>query len=456
VGKVYGANTLGSVVGSLLAGFLLIPLLGTQNSLILVAMINGLLGLACALAVGGKGRRGTAGWALASILALTLTLLLLPPNGVIFAAGMFHDDRPEDLVHFHEDAQASVTIRRLESPLGPYLSLELNGVNVAGTSPDLYAVQKMQGHLPLLLGSSVESVAHIGFGSGGTAWAVSQHPVQEIRIIEISPEVIAASHRFFSDINHGVLDDPRVEVEINDGRNHLLATSRTYDAVLSDSIHPRYSGNGSLYSLEYFQRLAQRLSPQGVASMWLPMYSLTPRNYAMILKAFSEVFSYVAVWYEPSAPNSFTIVTGSQDGSTFLSSNLEKTFENPRVARELADLGIEGPAEVVACYLVGGEALRSWLSEIPPHVDDLPAVEYESGTVLLRGWTRLEIFTTLLTLRPDEPPRELVTGLPPHELERARQIYRARKRLLWEHRNQLHGLLLEEVQDQLSAAHRAP
>jgi predicted membrane-bound spermidine synthase len=232
-------------------------------------MVNAALGLACALAIDPERRRGPARLALAALLALAITLPFLPPNGVILAAGMFRHDQRADLVYFHEDAQASVTIRRLQSQAGPYLSLELNGVNVAGTSPDLYAVQKMQGHLPLLLGSSVESVAHIGFGSGGTAWAVSQHPVQEIRIVEISPEVIAASHRFFSNINHGVLDDPRVQVEINDGRNHLLATSRTYDAVLSDSIHPRYSGNGSLYSLEYFQRLADRLAPGGVASMWL-------------------------------------------------------------------------------------------------------------------------------------------------------------------------------------------
>ena len=89
--------------------------------------------------------------------------------------------------HFHEDAQASVTIRRLPSRRGPYLSLELNGVNVAGTSPDLYSIQKLQGHLPLLIAPAARSVVHIGFGSGGTAWAVSRHPVDEVLVVEISP-----------------------------------------------------------------------------------------------------------------------------------------------------------------------------------------------------------------------------------------------------------------------------
>jgi spermidine synthase len=285
VGGVYGWNTLGAVAGSLLAGFVLIPLFGTQNGLLAVAAGNALLALILA-----RGRPALRWSAVATPVVLLAVALLVPPDRVILAAGMFRRDSPRDLVYFHEDAQASVTIRRLSSRRGPYLSLELNGVNVAGTSPDLYAIQKLQGHLPLMLVPGARSVVHIGFGSGGTAWAVSRHPVADVLVVEISPAVLAASDRFFEPINHGVLDDRRVRVEINDGRNFLLASPDRFDAVLSDSIHPRYAGNGSLYSREYFGLLKRRLRPGGVASMWLPMYSLTPRNYAMILAAFASTF----------------------------------------------------------------------------------------------------------------------------------------------------------------------
>jgi spermidine synthase len=366
-------------------------------------------------------------------LPLAAGILLLPPDRVILAAGTFRHDRPGDLVHFAEDASASVTIRRARSPAGRYLSLELNGVNVAGTSPELYAVQKMQGHLPLLLAADARRVLHIGFGSGGTAHAVSLHPVERIKIVEISPAVLDASDRWFADLNFGVLRDPRVEAEINDGRNYLLATRERFDAILSDSIHPRYAGNGSLYSREYFRLVGERLAPGGVASMWLPMYSMRPDNYAMVLRAFAEVFPHVAVWYEPSSINSFTIVTGTADRPAWDSVTLARAFGAPAVRRELAELGIHGPAELLACYLDGGEALRRRLERVPPHVDDLPAVEYESGALLERDWTWLAIFADLVRRRPPSPPAEFLAALSPAERARAERLFAERRALLASH-----------------------
>ena len=134
-------------------------------------------------------------------------------------------------------------------------------------------------------------------------------------MVELSPEVIKASDTYFGSINHGVLADERVRVEINDGRNFMLASPERFDAVLSDSIHPAYAGNGSLYSLEYFRLIRDRLEPGGIASMWLPTYFLTPDNFGGILEAFAEVFPHVAVWYEPSTLNAFTIVTGKVEDS---------------------------------------------------------------------------------------------------------------------------------------------
>jgi spermidine synthase len=432
---VYGANTLGSVAGSLLAGFALIPLLGTQRSLLLAGGVN----LALAALFAGRTRPSERGvltaFAIAAPLGWTLLAPLFPPDRVILAAGMFRDDEPGALVHFHEDASASVTIRRLRERAGPYLSLELNGVNVAGTSPDLYAIQKMQGHLPLLLAADPRQVVHIGFGSGGTAHAVSRHPVDEILIVEISRSVIAASDRYFRDINHGVLDDPRVRVEINDGRNFLLATERAFDAVLSDSIHPRYAGNGSLYSEEYFRLARERLAPGGVVSMWLPMYSLTPRNFAMILAAFRAAFPHYAVWYEPSALNPFTVVTGKLDPVPWTFERLRAAFTDPRVAQELRDIGIRGPADLVACHLGGPAELDSWLDQVPTHSDELPAVEYESGALLHGNHTWLATFAKLLSLRPAAPPPEYLAALPPAEGRRAAALWGPRGKLLARHRD---------------------
>jgi len=450
VGGVYGWNTLGAVAGSLLAGFVLIPVLGTQNALIAVAAVNALL--AVLLARGRPALRIAAAVAPVLLLAAALSL---PRDRVILAAGMFRHDQPRDLVHFHEDAQASVTIRRLKSQEGPYLSLELNGVNVAGTSPDLYAIQKLQGHLPLLLAPQARSVVHIGFGSGGTAWAVSRHPVDDVLIVEISPAVLAASDRWFRDINHGVLADRRVHVEINDGRNFLLASPRRVDAVLSDSIHPRYAGNGSLYSREYFQLLAARLAPGGVASMWLPMYSLTPRNYAMILAAFADTFPHVQVWYDASTLNAFTVVTGTQVPS-WSGAGLARAFADPRVAGELRDIGIARPADLLPLLLATERELAPWLASVPPHGDDLPAVEYESGALLHRELPWLGTFTRLLALRPDEPPAAWLAALPAEERGTAQAEWNARREVLDAHRQTLSAGISRELAAARAAAAQSP
>ncbi len=445
LGALYGANTLGCIAGSLAAGFVLVPLVGSQSSLLAIGAVTALIGLLLARtadalepATRPGGRRWISALALATPLLFTGLALLLPADRVILAAGVFGEDRPEDLVHFHEDASAAVAIRRMHASSGDYLSLELNGVNVAGTSPDLYAVQKMQGHLPLLLGGSRGArVVHIGFGSGGTAHAVSRHAVSEIRIVELSPAVLAASDRYFGAINHAVLADPRVRVEINDGRNFLLASTETFDAVLSDSIHPRYAGNGSLYSEEYFRLVGERLAPGGVVSMWLPMYTLTPSNFAMIVRAFRNVFPETVIWYEPSALNSFTIVTGRKGGGPWDSSALASGFADPAIIEALADIGMRRPADILACHLASGAVLDAFLGDTPPHVDDLPAVEYESGTLLAGNWTWLATFSRLLELRPEEPPAVVLAALPASEHPAMRELWRRQGRLLEDQRRYL-------------------
>lgn len=389
VGVIYLVNTLGSISGSLLAGFVLIRVAGSQNGLFLMAALNLAVGayFLSRAPVRATVRHATAGIATAALVA---AFVVARPDQVILSAGMFVDSRAPVLL-FREDVTATVTLRKL----GPdYLSLELNGVNVAGTSSDLIGTQKLQGHLPLLMHPNPRSVLHIGFGSGGTAHAVSVHPVEQIRIAEISPEVLEASHQYLRGVNHGVLEDPRVRVEINDGRNFVLATPETFDVILSDSIHPRYAGNGSLYTRDYFELCRRRLNPGGVVSMWLPTYSLTPRNYLMILKAFREVFPNTTVWYIPNTLNAFTIVIGRTEPGPIAMDRIESKMTSAVLA-ELSDIGIASPYDLAGALLLDPVGVAELTRGIEAHVDDVPAVEYESGRILDRERSWLVNFVML-------------------------------------------------------------
>jgi len=402
-GRLYSANTVGGIGGSLLAGLLTIPVWGSQPTLFGAAVLS--LTIAVVLVP-------RAWWVYVACAALLPLALLPPKDSVILSAGVFTDVTPGDVLYYDEDVTGTVAVKRYRGPHGDVRSLELNGVNVAGTTPDLLVVQKLQAHLPLSLAARADSVLHIGLGSGGTAYSASLHPVSQIRIVEIAPEVADAATRFFPDVNHGVLSDRRVRLTINDGRNFVLADPARFDVILSDSIHPRYAGNGSLYTRDYFGLCARRLKPGGVISMWLPMYALLPENYRAIVRAFVDVFPNVSIWYPHSVPNSFTIILATPAPRVRLTEFGDRV-SSPSVARDLAEIGAADPAELLSYLMLGPADVRRWVAQTPPHVDDRPAVEFESGRTLARVGTWARTFADLVSHR--SRVEDFVDGLVPGE-----------------------------------------
>jgi len=206
----------------------------------------------------------------------------------------------------------------------------------------------------------------------------------------------------FAAINHGILSDPKVKVIINDGRNYLLATDATYDAILSDSIHPLFAGNSALYTREYFEMCRDHLNPGGVVSMWLPMYSLDRGSYLRILRAFYEVFPRTAVWYDITTVNEFTVVTGLVDPGP-----IDLRWERmhaPGVAESLAIAGVYSEEDLMANLLLGPEDVAMLTAMVPAFEDDLPYVEYTSGRLLARRLTWYSNLKLLAAARTTRSP----------------------------------------------------
>lgn len=419
-GLVAAANTLGAILGSLLGPLVLVPLFGTQRLILGFAALTAVL----AATLGRTpGFRVVGGVLAAGSLAVGG---VLPPGAVLYGAGVLQGGKAEEV---RESAEGTVIVRKVEDARGVWRSLEINGVNVAGTSQELWGIQRLQGHLPLLLHRYPKDVLHIGFGSGGTAWAVAQHAsVQRIVVAEISPQVMEVADRLFRNVNHGVLADPRLAVVVNDGRNVLLASRERFDVILSDSIHPVFAGNSTLYTREYFQLCRKRLNPGGVVSMWLPLYSLRVDSYLAILRAFWEVFPNTVVWYNPNVVNEFTVVTGSTEpGPVVLR---WQALTDPRLQASLMEAGVTSPEDLAAMVLLGPREVAALVSGFAPHRDEFPEVEYLSGRLLDREGSWLENFTVLLTARAVANP----FGDFPGRWERARQL---RDRALQAHRVEL-------------------
>ena len=199
----------------------------------------------------------------------------------------------------------------------------------------------------------------IGMGSGVTAGAVARHPVRRIDLVEIEPAVIEAT-RFFADVNHDVLKDPRVRVVIADGRNFLLTTPERYDVIISEPSNPWIAGLASLFSREFFERARSRLRTGGLMLQWLQTYSLSPDDLRMVVRTFRTVFPAASVWTSTQAD---LLLLGSAEPVVMEPAVLAQRYaEDPGLRADLQRIGVQHGA-AVAGYLALSEADTATLTD---------------------------------------------------------------------------------------------
>jgi len=419
-GWLYGLNTMSAVLGAVVTTAWLIPTLGTQRSIILLAVFQAVQGASAILVHGGRldhwlgSACATAAWGIVVALGCGLNALL--PLTSVYAR---HEPPPSKLLALVEGAGAAVTVHQ-RTPSDRVISI--NGVNVAGTNPVLRATQKLQAHLPVCLHPAPRSVLQIGFGSGGTAYSVSLHPeVESIEVVELNPDVLKVAAAWFNDINHGVLSDPRVRTTIGDAKSHVAATSRTYDLILSDSTHPRFRGNAALYSSDYFVRCSRRLRPGGMISTWLPLYGLSVDDIRGILKSIQSVFPHVQVWYANPEPHENTIVIASQQPIAIEPDVLARRLADPPIATDLAEVGITSSTQLLDFFMLGDLAVARFSLTGRLNSDDHPRLEFLAPRSLRRRQSWVENFGALRLSR--EPIAPYLSGAGAPEQARLERWY---------------------------------
>jgi spermidine synthase len=158
-------------------------------------------------------------------------------------------------------------------------------------------LQRMLGHLPGFLHPRPRSVLVVGCGAGVTAGALVVHPdVERLVICELEPLIPPMAAEYFASENHGVIDDPRVEIVYDDARHYILTTRETFDIITSDPIHPWVKGSAALYSQEYFELCRRHLNPGGLITQWVPLYESDAAAVRCELATFLSVFPEGTIW----------------------------------------------------------------------------------------------------------------------------------------------------------------
>jgi spermidine synthase len=283
LGRLLGANTAGAIAGPLLATFVLQPRLGLWWSLTAIGLTSAVAG-EWAL----RDPRGGRIASLVRLAAIGSVVLMLRPGDVPrvgIVAG-------EKLLGMSEGSFGTVAVIEREGQRRIKLD---NAYLIGGTAST--GEERLQAHLPLLLHPAPRKVAFLGMGTGISAGAALLHPVEEVTVIEIVPEIIDAARVDFSEANLGIASDPRVHVILDDARHWLAGSRGSFDVIVGDLFVPWRRGESSLLTREQFESARRALAPGGIFCQWVPLYQMSREEFRIVLNTFLDVFPETTLWH---------------------------------------------------------------------------------------------------------------------------------------------------------------
>ncbi len=394
-GKIYAVNTLGTVAGSFLGGFVLIrsDVLGVQNSITLAAALNAVGGLALVLLARQPGesalRRLVPAVVAAALVPLVVGLAGRWDMRLLDSAAFLGRSENEqgaieskEILYIGEGADMTVIVSR--SKRDPEtISMSVNSKTDASTSVVDMVNFLLVGHIPALMKPDGEDVCVIGLGSGLTLGAISRYPnYQRIDSIELSEEVLHAARAYFSDYTYAPFEDARIRHIPADGRNHLLLTDQRYDLIVSQPSNPWLAGVSNLFTREYFELARSRLEPGGVFCAWVQGYTLSPENVRLIIRTLLHVFPHATLW--EMGEFNFGLIASDRPFEIPLGALKQRAYD-PQVRADLYRIGAGRIESVLGRFIAGSDALRGWAGDGVLHTDDNAILEFSAPRQLYKS-----------------------------------------------------------------------
>ena len=393
VGRMAALNTLGGIAGSLFAGFLAMPQLGLQGSLHLFTAVSVVTGMAAWL-VPASDRRlaGRAlicgviaiGWGVSPALAGTRV-----PEDFLAPKGQ--------LVDVREGRAANVAVVAVERGLELTIDRMWQGQSEKNH-------QIVAAHLPMMLHPEPSEVLVVGVGAGlGPSRFLMHGALERLDCVDIEPAVfeLIAAH-----FDAAWMDDPRVRLLGEDGRNHVRHTASRYDVIsieVGQTIRP---GIGSFYTVDFYRRARERLKEGGLLSQFLPLQYFPPELFRRALASFVEAFPVSTLWYNKTE---LLLIGFARDDVPRLAT--ERLIDD-RLFVDLAmspwggeDAYLRRPEALTAGLLLGPEGIAAVSGQRATFVDDRPELDYAASALSLEEVDERE---AVALLTPHLAPARLV------------------------------------------------
>jgi len=411
VGTAYAMNTIGAILGSFVAGFVLIPLLGKENGLRITAglqILTALLAMDYVIFRTGERVRAAVTGAVAISLGLLLVINFPTWNHNILSRGWYYRfDAFEryfsatswfeaawkgaskiaehvaniEVVFYGDGIGGFTTVEKSVNPIGRANYTMLNSGKMDASSHGDRLTQALSAHIPLLFHPDPQKVMVVGLASGMTAGESLYYPVKQLDVLEINDQVIKAAE-IFTPWNNNCLTSPRTRMIIQDGRNHLELTNEKYDVIISEPSNPWMAGLANLFTLDYFKTVKGRLNENGIFVQWFHSYDMDWSTFAMLGRTFADVF-----------PESMLMKTISSDYlligfSEKRNLDLNVADRNIAYAKNSKNITIQDPRVIFNLILT--EDLKALFGAGPFHTDNWPRLEFVTPKNLGRSDSTIE------------------------------------------------------------------
>ena len=411
-GTMTAVNTIGGVIGSLGVGFVLLPGFGLAVSVKVLAALSLLGGFAAWLWLDDRsGRVARVAW-IGSASALWVAIPAMsgshPPADFL--------DRRGEVVGFREGISSNLAAVRSDGVLQFEIDQWWQGT-------ELRSHQLFAGHLPMLLRPESRRVLVVGLGTGQTASRFLMHDVDRVDCIDIEPAVFEfVEHHFESDW----MNDPRVHLIGGDGRDLIAHSDATWDVISLEVGQIFRPGVAFLYTLDFYQKVRERLAPDGVVTQFLPVPFFNEPQFRDAVHTFCSVFPQSLLWYNTSE---LLLIGFAGDLPRLDSGELQTRIESDSlVAIDLryaywggSDFWLADSEVVLGGFLAGPQGLAELSRGGRVYRDDRPVLDFASAGAWERETRETEIVARLREVL--EPAEEVfLTGVEEASLERIRRI----------------------------------
>lgn len=368
-------NTSGAALGPLLAGFVLLPSLGFQTSLMIAAASYAVLAIL------------TTDSTMWSLRQLSGTVLLLLAIGFVAIVALFPYQRDE--MHFAKarrpyETDGSRLQRKIEGDADTlqllrrdlygepyYYRLVTNAYSMSGTLPRSQRYMRLFAYLPMALRPQSERALLLCYGVGVTADALTRDPrLKHLDIVDTSKEVFQLADSYTGPGYSNPLRDPRAKAIVQDGRFFLQACPEQYDIITGEPPPLKVLGTVNLYTQEFFSLMHARLKDGGIATFWLPIYQVTPEETKAILRAFHNAFPNASVW---ATGDLEWIMMGIKEPlSKPHEQSAQELWTDEKTRSDLLRIGIEEPGQLSSLFLMDGDEIDRLTEGVAPLTDNFP------------------------------------------------------------------------------------